>query len=161
MLHLPIEAEDLLTTRLLVDVVIQNGYDSFTKLTDTMIAATPVRTRYSDAELEEFRIVILDKLDKAHLQLKYYLRQLTELADNEDAKIKNLDDAVGSTEREYLSSLAVRQRSHIQHLENALLRIQNKVYGICRATGKLIAKERLLAVPHATLSVDAKRMGLS
>jgi DnaK suppressor protein len=126
-----------------------------------MIAATHTRTRYSDAELEEFRAVIVEKLEAAHLQLRFYMRQLTELADNEDAKIKNLDDAVGSTEREYLSTLAVRQRSLIQHLESALLRIQNKVYGICRSTGKLIAKERLLAVPHATLSVDAKRMGAS
>ncbi|MCC6726682.1 MAG: TraR/DksA family transcriptional regulator [Saprospiraceae bacterium] len=126
-----------------------------------MIAATHTRTRYSDAELEEFRVLIVEKLEAAHLQLRYYLRQLTELAENEDAKIKNLDDAVGSTEREYISALAARQRSLIQHLENALLRIQNKVYGVCRATGKLIAKERLMVVPHATLSMDAKRTGVS
>ncbi|MCU0346030.1 MAG: TraR/DksA family transcriptional regulator [Saprospiraceae bacterium] len=127
-----------------------------------MFSATPpTRTRYSDAELEEFRVIIIEKLEKAQLQLKYYLLQLTELADNEDAKIKNMDDAVGSVEREYVNSLAARQRNLIQHLDNALLRIQNKVYGVCRATGKLIAKERLLAVPHATLSMDAKRMGLS
>jgi RNA polymerase-binding protein DksA len=127
-----------------------------------LIATQHTRTRYSDAELEEFRAVIVEKLEAAHLQLRFYMRQLTELADNEDAKIKNLDDAaVGSTEREYLSTLAVRQRSLIQHLENALIRIQNKAYGICRATGKLIARERLLAVPHATLSVDAKRTGAS
>jgi DnaK suppressor protein len=127
-----------------------------------MISTTPVvRTRYSDAELEEFRAIIVKKLDTAQLQLRYYLLQMAELADNEDAKIKNLDDAVGSVEREYLSSLALRQRSHVQHLENALLRIKNKVYGVCRATGELIAKERLLAVPHATLSLDAKRLGMS
>ena len=106
-------------------------------------------------------MLIVGKLEAAHLQLKFYMRQLAELADNEDAKIKNLDDAVGSSEREYLSSLAVRQRNLIQHLDSALLRIQNRVYGICRATGKLIAKERLLAVPHATLSLDAKRLGLA
>ena len=126
-----------------------------------MTATTPVRTRYSDAEMAEFQLIIADKLEKAHQQLKFYLRQMTELADNEDAKIKNLDNVVGSSEREYLSTLAVRQRSHIQHLDNALLRIQNKAYGICRATGMLISKERLLAVPHATLCVDAKRKGLS
>ncbi len=126
-----------------------------------MAIATHTRTRYSDSELEEFRVIIVEKLDSAHQQLRYYLRQLTELADNEDAKVKNLDDAVGSTEREYISSLAARQRSHIQHLENALHRIQNKVYGVCRATGKLIARERLLAVPHATLSLDAKQLGRS
>ena len=126
-----------------------------------MVATTQARSRYSDTELEEFRTLIAEKLDTAQQQLKYYLRQMTELADNEDAKIKNLDDAVGSSEREYLNSLAVRQRSHVQHLENALLRIKNKVYGVCRATGNLISKERLLAVPHATLSVDAKRKGLA
>ncbi len=126
-----------------------------------MLVATQTRTRYTDAELEEFRVVIVEKLEAAHLQLRFYMRQLTELTENEDAKIKNLDDAVGSTEREYLSSLAARQRNLIQHLENALFRIHNKVYGICRATGKLIAKERLMAVPHATLSVDAKRTGAS
>lgn len=126
-----------------------------------MLATTQLRTRYSDSELAEFRGIIVEKLDQAHQQLKYYLRQMAELADNEDGKIKNLDDAVGSSEREYLNTLALRQRSHIQHLENALLRIENKVYGICRATGKLISKERLMAVPHATLSVDAKRKGLS
>lgn len=133
----------------------------FIKLTDTMVATTQARTRYSDTELEEFKGIIVEKLDKAQQQLKFYLRQMAEMADNEDGKIKNLDDAVGSSEREYLNSLAVRQRSHIQHLENALLRIQNKVYGVCRATGNLISKERLLAVPHATLSVDAKRKGLA
>lgn len=126
-----------------------------------MFSTTHTRTRYSDAELEEFRAIIVEKLDNAQLQLKYYLRQMTDLADNEDAKIKNMDDATGSVEREYISSLAARQRSLIQHLDNALLRIHNKAYGVCRATGKLIAKERLLAVPHATLSMDAKRMGLS
>lgn len=126
-----------------------------------MLATTQPRTRYSDAELAEFREIITEKLSQAHEQLKFYLKQMAELADNEDAKVKNLDDAVGSSEREYISTLAVRQRSHVQHLENALLRIENKVYGVCRATGKLISKERLLAVPHATLSVDAKRQGLS
>ncbi|MCF8246616.1 MAG: TraR/DksA family transcriptional regulator [Saprospiraceae bacterium] len=126
-----------------------------------MVATKQARTRYSDIELEEFRLLIVDKLDNAHQQLKYYMRQMAELADNEDAKIKNLDDAVGSSEREYLNSLAVRQRSHVQHLENALLRIQNKAYGICRVTGKLISRERLMIVPHATLSMDAKRKGLA
>ncbi|MBI5914787.1 MAG: TraR/DksA family transcriptional regulator [Bacteroidetes bacterium] len=125
------------------------------------MAATTNRMRYSDIELEEFRSLIIEKLEKARFQLAYYLRQLSELADNEDAKIKNLDDGVGSAEREQLAILAARQRSHIEHLDNALLRIHNKVYGICRATGKLISKERLRAVPHATLSVDAKRQGLT
>lgn len=122
---------------------------------------TQTRTRYSDIELAEFRSIIVAKLEISYQQLKFYTRQLTELADNDDAKTKNLEDAVGSSEREHLNTLANRQRSHIQHLENALHRIQNKVYGICRVSGQLISKERLRAVPHATLSVDAKRMGQS
>ncbi len=85
------------------------------------------------------------------------MKQLSELADNTDAKIKNLEDGTGSAEREQITALASRQKSLITHLENALLRIENKVYGICRNTGKLIPKERLLAVPHATLSVEAKK----
>jgi RNA polymerase-binding transcription factor DksA len=72
-------------------------------------------------------------------------------------KIKGLDDGTGVAESERLYTMAARQRKHIQHLAHALLRIKNKVYGICRVTGKLIAKERLLAVPHATLSIEAKQ----
>ena len=123
------------------------------------MAATTERTRYSDEELKEFQDIIEGNLEKAQNQLNYYLRQLSELADNPDAKIKNLEDGTGSAEREHLTVLAARQRNLIQHLETALLRIKNKVYGVCRATGKLISKERLRAVPHATLSVEAKRNG--
>jgi len=115
------------------------------------------KTRYTDEELEEFRQIIEQKLDKAREQLNFYLEQISELADNPDAKIKGLDDGTGVAESERLYTMAARQRKHIQHLENALLRIKNKVYGICRVTGKLIAKERLLAVPHATLSIEAKQ----
>jgi DnaK suppressor protein len=123
------------------------------------MAATTERTRYSDQELDEFQTLIEDKLEKAQNQLNFYLRQLSDMADNPDAKVKNLEDGTGSAEREHLTVLAARQRNLIQHLENALLRIKNKVYGVCRATGKLISKDRLRAVPHATLSVDAKRRG--
>ena len=130
------------------------------KLTDTM-ATTTERSRYSDQELDEFRHLIENKLAKAQDQMDYYLRQLSDMADNPDAKIKNLDDGTGSAEREQLSVMASRQRSLINHLENALIRINNKAYGICRATGKLISKERLRAVPHATLSIEAKRQGLA
>lgn len=114
------------------------------------------KTRYSDAELEEFRDLIERKLKAAREQLEFYLEQLAETADSEDAKIKGLDDGVTTIERERLTTMAGRQKKLIQHLENALLRIENKVYGICRVTGKLIPKERLRAVPHATLSVEAK-----
>lgn len=118
---------------------------------------TDRKTRYSDEELEEFRSLIEEKLKKAREQLDFYLKQLSEMADNPDSKIKGLDDGIGTAENERLSTLAVRQKKHIQHLENALVRIQNKVYGVCRETGKLISKERLRAVPHATLSIEAKQ----
>ena len=115
------------------------------------------KTRYTDEELDEFRILIEKKLARAKEQLEFYLNQLSEMAENEDAKIKGLDDGIGTAENERTTSLAARQKKHIQHLENALIRIQNKVYGICRETGKLISKERLKAVPHATLSIEAKQ----
>ncbi len=114
------------------------------------------KTRYSDKELEEFRELINDKLMEAKKQLDFYLQQLSERADNADAKVKGLDDGIGTAENERMTQMAGRQKKHIQHLENALLRIQNKVYGICRVTGKLISKDRLRAVPHATLSIEAK-----
>ncbi len=114
-------------------------------------------TRYSDEELEEFQVIIEHKLNKAKKELEFVQDQLNELADNSDVKVKGLDDAVGSTESEQLLAMANRTQKFIQHLENALIRIQNKTYGICRVTGKLISKERLKAVPHATLSIDAKQ----
>ena len=106
------------------------------------------KTRYSDEELYEFRVLIEKKLERAKEQLQFYLDQLSELADNPDAKVKGLDDGIGTVESERLTSMAGRQRRHIQHLENALIRIKNKAYGVCRVTGKLIAKERLKAVPQ-------------
>ncbi|MBV6655979.1 MAG: TraR/DksA C4-type zinc finger protein [Mameliella sp.] len=115
------------------------------------------KTRYSDEELEEFRVLIQGKLDKAKKELDFYLDQLSEMADNPDAKVKGLDDGIGTAENERLTNMASRQRKLIQHLENALVRIKNKVYGVCRETGKLISKERLRAVPHATLSIEAKK----
>lgn len=115
------------------------------------------KTRYSDEELEEFRVLIEKKLERAQEQLQFYLDQLSELADNPDAKVKGLDDGIGTVESERLTNMAGRQRRHIQHLENALIRIRNKAYGVCRVTGKLISKERLKAVPHATLSIEAKQ----
>ncbi|HMQ81676.1 MAG TPA: TraR/DksA C4-type zinc finger protein [Saprospiraceae bacterium] len=113
--------------------------------------------RYSDEELEEFRNIIADKLTNAKEQLQFYLDQLAEDADGPDSKIKSLDDGVSTAEKERLTTLAGRQQKLIKHLENALIRIDNKVYGICRETGKLISKDRLRAVPHATLSIKAKQ----
>lgn len=115
------------------------------------------KTRYSDEELEEFKDLLEKKLARAKEQLDFYLKQLSEMADNPDSKIKGLDDGIGTAENERLTTMAARQKKHIQHLENALIRIQNKVYGVCRVTGKLISKERLRAVPHATLSIEAKQ----
>ena len=115
------------------------------------------KTRYSDKELLEFEKLIDQKLEKARKELEFYLSQLSDMADNPDSKVKGLDDGIGTAENERVSTLAVRLQKHISHLENAKIRIQNKVYGICRVTGKLIAKPRLLAVPHATLSIEAKQ----
>ncbi len=115
------------------------------------------KTRYTDEELAEFEALIDKKLATAKMELDFYMGQLSDMADNPDSKVKGLDDGIGTAENERLTTLAVRLRKHIQHLENAKIRIQNKVYGICRVTGKLISKQRLRAVPHATLSIEAKQ----
>jgi RNA polymerase-binding transcription factor DksA len=115
------------------------------------------KKRYTDKELSMFDDLIVEKLTKATEQLSFYERQLSDLADNPDTKSKALDDATGSMEAERISELAVRLKKYITHLQNARLRISNKVYGICRVTGELISKERLKAVPHATLSIKAKQ----
>jgi len=115
------------------------------------------KTRYTDEELEVFRALIEKKLARAKDELDFTLSQLEDMADSPDAKIKGLDDGIGTAENERLTTMAARQQKHIKHLENALIRVQNKVYGVCRLTGKLISKERLMAVPHATLSIEAKQ----
>ena len=146
--------------------IIQSKVKPFEKMTEkkdfkpsTMVAAAeePHKSRYSDKELEEFDQLIDQKLIVAREQLEFYLKQLEDMAENPDNKIKGLDDGLSTLESERVSSLASRQQKLIQHLENAKIRIKNKVYGICRETGKLISKERLRAVPHATLSIEAKQ----
>lgn len=119
------------------------------------------RVRYSDEELEEFRQIILNKLEKAQRDyeiLKSSLAQ-TDGNDTQDTSptFKVLEEGANVLSKEETGKLAQRQLQFIQHLRAALIRIENKSYGICRETGKLIAKERLKAVPHATLSIDAKR----
>jgi DnaK suppressor protein len=114
-------------------------------------------SRYSDDDLSEFRALIEQRILKAQRELNFYSTQLRDMSMNPDAKIKALDDGALVSENELISSMAARQEKYIQHLENALVRIQNKLYGICRATGKLIPKDRLRAVPHATLSIEAKK----
>ena len=116
--------------------------------------------RYSDAELEEFRQIILAKLETA---TALYEELCSSLRNNEGNDIadtsptfKPLEEGASTLEREANARLAERQRQFIGHLRKALERIDNKTYGICRATGKLIPKERLRAVPHATLCVEEK-----
>lgn len=119
------------------------------------------KTRYSEDELNEFREVIQKKLDQALSELKEVQDQITHQgkfgSDDTEYKFKGLDDGSGTSEREYLAQMAQRQTKFIDHLKKALIRIENGTYGICRETGNLIAKERLMAVPHATLSIDAKK----
>ena len=119
------------------------------------------KSRYSDEELMEFRRLIDGKLDASRKELKYMQDQISRVGsngtDDTENKYLSLDDSSASMEREYLTQMAARQQQFIDHLEKALIRIRNKTYGICRATGKLISKERLRAVPHATLSIDAKK----
>ena len=111
--------------------------------------------RYSDAELEEFKELILDKIAKANEELEYYQGQIKNAGQGEH-NFNNLEDGSITLERENMNQIASRLIKHIQHLEKALVRIENKTYGICRETGKLISKDRLRAVPHATLSIEAK-----
>jgi RNA polymerase-binding protein DksA len=113
-----------------------------------------VSLRYSDEELEEFKVLIESKMDKARKELEFYQEQIR--SESDDNKFHGLEDGSYTTERESLNQLASRQIKFMQHLEKALMRIENKTYGICRETGKLIAKARLKAVPHATLSIEAK-----
>ncbi len=118
------------------------------------------KTRYSDEELAEFKQIILDKLDKA--KADDLLRStITHSADNdtEDTSptFKVLEEGAATLSKEESGRLAQRQLKFIQHLEAALVRIENKTYGICRETGKLIPKERLKIVPHATLCIEAKQ----
>jgi len=114
-------------------------------------------TRYSDSELAVFEKLINEKLTASRGELDFLMNQLQEMAQNPDTKVKGLDDGLSTVESERLTTLAGRQRKLISHLENALIRIKNKVYGVCRESGVLISKERLMAVPHATLSIAAKQ----
>ncbi|HWI92478.1 MAG TPA: TraR/DksA C4-type zinc finger protein [Flavisolibacter sp.] len=117
--------------------------------------------RYSDAELAEFKELILRKLETAKKELAYLQGLITrkdEGGDMEDGRYMTMEDGSMSMEREQLSQMASRQITFIDHLEKAMMRIENKTYGICRVTGKLIDKARLRAVPHATLSIEAKQM---
>ena len=121
------------------------------------------KTRYSDAELDEFRAIIKEKLEKAQLdydQLKLSIMNQdgNDIIDTSPT-YKVLEEGANTLSKEEVGRLALRQQKFIQHLQAALVRIENKTYGICRETGKLIPAERLRAVPHATLSIEAKNDG--
>lgn len=118
------------------------------------------KNRYSDEELEEFREIILKKLEKATNDLELLTEAYTNNNDHgtndTSPTFKVLEEGYQVLSKEENSRLAARQQKFIRGLENALIRIENKSYGICRVTGKLISKERLRSVPHATLSMEAK-----
>lgn len=118
------------------------------------------KTRYSDKELEEFRLIILKKIEEANKELDTLQAQMTSAndhgTDDTASTFKVLEDGSDTLAKEEAGQLAARQKKFIEQLENALIRIENKTYGICRVTGKLIPKERLRAVPHTTQSIEAK-----
>ncbi len=122
------------------------------------------KTRYSDVELEEFKQLIIDKLDKAKKDYDLLKSAITQDGSNDtqdtSPTFKVLEEGAATLSKEEAGRLAQRQQKFIQHLQAALIRIENKTYGICRETNKLISKERLRAVPHATLSIEAKKQGI-
>lgn len=116
--------------------------------------------RYSDSDLKEFEALINSKIEGAENELKILKNSLSRSGDSgtdaTSATSKVLEDGADTAEKENLNQLAARQQKFINNLENALVRIKNGTYGVCRETGKLISKERLMAVPHTTLSIEAK-----
>lgn len=123
---------------------------------------TEEKPRYSDEELEEFRAIINEKLEVARADYKVVMDQLMHVGDNTGDDMTptyhNLEEGSPVMTTETMMAMADRAQKFIKGLEAALVRINNKTYGICRETGKLIPKERLRLVPHATLSIEAKQM---
>ena len=124
--------------------------------------ATDVKVRYSDADLAEFKELIQAKIEKAKEQLELYrsayMNDGNNGTDDTSPTFKAFEEGSETMSKEANSQLAIRQEKFIRDLKNALVRIENKTYGVCRVTGKLINKERLKLVPHATLSIEAKNM---
>jgi DnaK suppressor protein len=122
--------------------------------------STHEKNIYSDSELMEFKAIILDKLQNAKAELHSLIITLTNAdsnaIDDTSGAFNALEDGSATLEKESINQLAARQRKFIENLEAALVRIENKTYGVCRTTGKLIPKERLKAVPHTTQSMEAK-----
>jgi len=119
-----------------------------------------VKTKYTKKELKEFEELILKKIDDSTKELDYIkeslLRKNVSGTDSTQGALKTLEDGADTLEKESLSQLAGRQQKFIKNLQNALIRINNGTYGICKDSGKLISKARLKAVPHATLSIESK-----
>ncbi|WP_299112594.1 TraR/DksA C4-type zinc finger protein [uncultured Winogradskyella sp.] len=124
--------------------------------------ATDTTNRYSDKDLEAFRILIQDKIDKAEHDLELiksaYMNDHNNGTDDTSPTFKAFEEGSATMSKEANSALAIRQEKFIRDLKNAMIRIENKTYGVCRVTGKLINPERLKLVPHATLSIEAKNM---
>lgn len=120
------------------------------------------RVRYSDADLQEFKKIIHEKIAKAEKDLSLinesFINDQNNGTDDTSPTFKAFEEGAETLSKEQNAILAGRQEKFIRDLKNALIRIENKTYGVCRVTGKLIPKERLLAVPHATLSIEAKNM---
>ena len=120
-----------------------------------------IKTRFSDNELVEFREIIVKKIEKAEHDLELiksaYMNDSNNGTDDTSPTFKGFEEGSETLSKEENTQLALRQEKFIHNLKNALERIENKTYGICRVTGKLIQKERLRLVPHATLSIEAKR----
>lgn len=123
---------------------------------------TEEKVRYSDAELAEFKEIILKKIEKAQNDLELiksaYMNDLNNGTDDTSPTFKAFEEGSETMSKEANSQLAIRQEKFLRDLKNALFRVENKTYGVCRVTGKLISKERLRLVPHATMSIEAKNM---
>ena len=118
--------------------------------------------RYSDADLAEFKELIINKIQKAQADLELiksaYMNDLNNGTDDTSPTFKAFEEGSETMSKEANSQLAIRQEKFIRDLKNALFRVENKTYGFCKVTGKLISKERLLVVPHATMSIEAKNL---
>ena len=155
----PIKDVKIPKTNIKSSVPYNPSYTSLEKRFEKAKPSDPL-VRYSDNDLTDFRDLINKKLDSAKKELAYLQGLITRKdetgGDNDDGRYMTMEDGSLSMEREQLSQMASRQITYIDHLEKAIMRIENKTYGICRVTGKLIDKARLRAVPHATLSLEAK-----
>ncbi|WP_264559933.1 TraR/DksA family transcriptional regulator [Flavobacterium sp. N2270] len=120
------------------------------------------KLRYSDAELAEFKALLLDKIEKANADLALiksaYMNNSNNGTDDTSPTFKAFEEGSETMSKEANSQLAIRQEKFLRDLKNAVVRVENKTYGICKVTGKLIAKERLKVVPHATMSIEAKNL---